>query len=426
MIRQAKRFGLLRRAPGYAVFWSARTVSLFGDAIANVALVLSIAHNTTRGISASVAVGLLLLVQVVPRFLGPFAGALADRVDQRGLMACCDGGQALLFGLMAIFLPPLPVLLVLVACASVLATCFFPAGRSALPALVGKDDLVAANALLSSGFNLSLALGPGLGGLLVVFSGVRGALLLDALSFVCSAALLLRLPALLPAERGVGAGGWRSFFHETREGLLYLSRHTVARAVGISLFLAVALVAVDNVALVFFAENSLRSGALGFGLLSSVYGAGMVLAPLLVLGWKRKGTSTLLLLLGIGTDGLGTLLTGLAPILLLAALAQLLAGCGNGFENVGNNALIQQTVPRKMLGRVFGTVGSSTYIASGIAYVVGGPLLTILSARVIFMLAGAGVLVVCLLAWAMLPRSLDEYKVEGDNDEKAQPFRTPL
>src|SRR5215472_977113 len=97
----AKRFGLLGRAPSYTVFWSARTVSLFGDAIANVALVLFVAQHPTRGISSSVAVGLLLLAQVVPRFLGPFAGTLADRVDQRRLMIWCDGGQALLFGVIA-------------------------------------------------------------------------------------------------------------------------------------------------------------------------------------------------------------------------------------------------------------------------------------------------------------------------------------
>lgn len=407
MSRMVKRFGLFGRAPVYAVFWSARTVSLFGDAIANVALVLLVAQSSTRGISASVAVGLLLLVQVAPRFLGPFAGTLADRIDQRRLMVWCDGGQALLFGVIAIFLPPLPVLLALVACTSVLATFFLPAGRGALPALVGKDEIVPANALLSSGFNLSLAVGPGLGGLLVVLSGVRGALLIDVLSFVVSVVLLLRLPALQPSESEIGDDGRWAFFQETREGLIYLSQHKIARTVGISLFLVVAIVALDNVALVFLAEKDLRSGDGGYGLLSSIYGAGMVLAPLLVLGWKRKSALTLLLLVGILLDGLGTLLTGLAPVFLLAALAQMVAGCGNGFENVADNALIQETVPRNMLGRVFGTVGSSTYIASGIAYAVGGPLLTVLSARTVFLLAGGGVLVVCLLVWVILPRSLD-------------------
>ncbi len=47
MFRMAKRFGLFGRAPAYALFWSARTVSLVGDAIAQVALVLSVAQNAT-------------------------------------------------------------------------------------------------------------------------------------------------------------------------------------------------------------------------------------------------------------------------------------------------------------------------------------------------------------------------------------------
>ncbi len=92
-----------------------------------------------------------------------------------------------------------------------------------------EDDIVPANALLSSSFNLSLVVGPGLGGLLFALSSVRGALFIDALSFVCSAALLLRLPALLPSGNETDRRGWRGFFQETGQGLLYLSRHKVAR-----------------------------------------------------------------------------------------------------------------------------------------------------------------------------------------------------
>lgn len=52
MTRQAKRFGLFGRAPAYAIFWSARTVSLFEDAIANVALVdTSLYSRATEGAS---------------------------------------------------------------------------------------------------------------------------------------------------------------------------------------------------------------------------------------------------------------------------------------------------------------------------------------------------------------------------------------
>jgi MFS family permease len=336
--------------------------------------------------------------------VGPFAGTLADRINQRSLMVMCDLGQAALFAGIAFLLPPFPVLLALVLVTSMLTTFFTPAGRGALPALVSADDLTSANALLDAGFNLSFALGPALGGFILAFINIRGALIIDLLTFVLSAALLLRLPSLLlqssPSEEAD-----ESFLHATKTGFAYLVRHAVARAVVLSMFLIVLFVSVDNVALVFLAQRSLGLGDTGYGLLVSLYGVGLILASFLILRWKARLPSVTLFLVGILLDGIGTLLTGFAPFLLIALLTQCLAGVGNGFANVGNSTLLQQTVPRSMLGRVFGILSSSTYIAYSIAYVVGGPLLTMLSPRAVFVLAGGACIAVFLLIWMMLSRS---------------------
>ena len=402
--RTDSRFGIFGRSPAYRIFWSARTISLFGDAIANVALVLYIAQNTNMGINSNVAVGLLLLAQVVPRFLGPLAGTLADRIDQRRLMMLCDFAQVFLFGIIALLLPPFPVLLALVLATSLLATFFLPAGRSALPMLVAPDDLMPANALLATGYNLTLVLGPAIGGLIVSVVSIRAALLVDALTFVISVMLLTRLPSLPPVSSAL-ENTTQTFMRETLSGLTYLVRHRIVRAVAFALFLSVAFAAVDNVTLVFLARNSLNAGATGYGLLASVFGAGMIVSPLIVLRWKTRFTATVLLLAGILLDGLGTLLTGLAPFLIIAMITQCLAGAGNGFENVGSDTLIQQTVPRAMLGRVFGITYSGISIALGLAYAGGGALLTFMSPRMVFVLAGGGVIVVFFVMLLILPRS---------------------
>lgn len=402
--RTYSRFGIFGRSPAYRTFWSARTISLFGDAIANVALVLYIAQNTHTGINSNVAVGLLLLAQVVPRFLGPLAGTLADRIDQRRLMVLCDFAQVFLFGIIALLLPPFPILLGLVLVTSLLATFFLPAGRSALPMLVAPDDLTPANALLASGNNLTLVLGPAIGGLIVSIMSIRAALLVDALTFVVSVVLLTRLPALPPVSSAL-ENTTQTFLRDTLSGLAYLARHRIVRAVAFALFLTVTFAAVDNVTLVFLARNSLNAGATGYGILASVFGAGMILSPLIVLRWKARLTTAVLLLAGMLLDGLGTLLTGLAPFLVIAMLTQCLAGAGNGFENVGSDTLIQQTVPRAMLGRVFGITYSGISVALGLAYAGGGALLLFLSPRMVFVLAGGGVIVVFFVMLVILPRS---------------------
>src|SRR5215210_281207 len=132
------RPNVLRTAPTFRRLWLARSLSNIGDGVAAITLVLLVHDREDSGI----AVGGLLLVQAVPRFLGPVAGIVADRVEQRSLMIACDLTNAAIFGTIAVTTPSLPLLLVLAGASSCVDTLFAPAGRSALPALVPRDDLL--------------------------------------------------------------------------------------------------------------------------------------------------------------------------------------------------------------------------------------------------------------------------------------------
>jgi hypothetical protein len=85
---------LLGRAPRFARLWAAKAVSHLGDGAALVALVVYVQQTQGRG----VAVSALLLAGTLPTLLGPLAGALVDRVEQRRLMVAAQAGQAVLYG----------------------------------------------------------------------------------------------------------------------------------------------------------------------------------------------------------------------------------------------------------------------------------------------------------------------------------------
>jgi MFS family permease len=78
-------------------------------------------------------------------------------------------------------------------------------------------------------------------------------------------------------------------------------------------------------------------------------------------------------------------------------VGQLLAGCGNGAENIGTETLIQRIVPRPMLGRTFGVVTTAAFAGSTLAYAVSGFLLDATSPRAVFLIGGSGVLAVALV-----------------------------
>ena len=383
------------RNPVFGRFWAARTVSYLGTFVATTALMLHVYE-----ISGPLSVTLLMLSMSLPRLIGPFAGAVVDRVDATRLMVLCDLGEAALVGAVALFLPPLPVLLGLVAAASVLSTLFFPAGRSAVPDLVPGEDLAPANALLGSALNLSIAAGPALGALAFAAVGARGALAFDALTFLVSAALILTLPALPPVSKGGTA-----FLSETADGLRYVLTHPAVRAVVLAMLLGVAFLGVDLVALVFLAQDSLNAGDVGYGILFSAHGVGMILGPLLLArrGWTAAPVAIVFLALAL--EGAATLLTGLAPIFALAVVFKALSGVGNGLENVAADTAFQTVVERRMLGRVFGVFYGGVMLAEALGAALGGVLLVLTSPRGAFVIAGAGTLAVTLLVWTLLPRS---------------------
>ena len=374
---------VLRLSP-FALLLGSRLISLTGTGITTVALALLVAPQ------GPTAVGILLLAQSVPRFGGPLAGAFADRIDQRSLLALCELGQAVLVGFLAFALPPFPVVVSVAAASSCLATLFAPAGRAAVPQLVTEAGRIRAYALLGTALNLQLALGPILGGLLVTAGGPRWALGADASTFLISALLLTRLPGL-PASSPSTARP--RLIRSSLQGLIYVARTRVLRTLAVGTFLVVAFAAVDNVALLFLARDELHAGSSGYGLLLGSYGTAMLLVSLGVASAARRLPGpAVLVVLGVTCTGGGLALTGLAPDLAVALATQAVAGAGNSLENVASDRLVQLASQPHLLGRAFGSIGTAAFGGQTAAYILAGPLVALTSPRWALTVAGMGAL----------------------------------
>jgi MFS family permease len=391
-----RRRGLLREAPQFRYLWLSRTISSTGTGASRVALVLLASPHGPATVSA------VLLASTLPQLLGPVAGAVADRVDQRRLLAGCEAGQGLIYAAIAVARPPIPVLLPLVAVAGLLATLFSPAGKSSVPRLVPADRLPRANALLGTALNLQLTAGPAIGGLLVGLAGTSAAFGANAGSFVASALLLGGLGPLPPvpaARTGDGSGdGDRhddrrdGLMSETWAGLRYAARAPVPRALALATLVFVSFAAMDNVALVFLVSRDLHGSAAGYGVTVGAFGAGLLAASLALAAVAGRRPPQQWLIGGIAAGAAGTVGTGLAASIGLASVAQSAAGAGNTADLVGTDTLIQQVVPAHLLGRVFGAVYTAAQAGSGIAYAAAGPLVALTSPRVTFFIAGTGML----------------------------------
>lgn len=372
---------LLRRRPRFRALWSALALSYAGSGAAMTALTLYV--QQTRGTGTAVAA--LLIAEGAPRLLGPLAGGIADRVDLRRMMIGADLGQAALFGLIAL-LPPFAALLALSAAASMLQTAYSPARTIAVPALCEEDELLTANALTGVASNLYVAVGPLVGGLLFAIGGASTAMIVNAATFAASALISRALPRL-PSQ--VGEGDREGLFASARVGLRFAMADPLTRTVVLSTFATFAVLAIDNVALVFLVRDTLGGPGAAYGVVSACFGVGMLVASLTIARGTGR-TPARLYLLGLLLSTVGALLTGLAPALAAAALVQLVSGSGNGVEIVASETMLHQRVPRAMLGRVAGLLSTATAAGIAISMALGGFLVDATSPRVAFFVAAAG------------------------------------
>jgi MFS family permease len=380
----------------FRLLWSARAVSYLGDSLGLVALMLHVASTTGQALAVA---WLLLAGDFAPALLGPLAGTVADRLDRRRVLVGCELLQGALVLATALWLPPLPSLLALVGLRAVAGQVFQPASRAAVPALVPERDLERANAAVGVATNGGETLGPLVAALLLPVLEVRGVLLVDAATFLVSAALLAFLPAMGTTP---GLGRQASFLADARAGLGYVWAEPTVRAVIGGYVAIVACNGIDDVALVFLATDTLGGGGRAVGLLLAAVGVGLLAGYAVLARSRGRLPMTALLLAGFAVSSAGNLLTGLAWAVAAAFVVQAVRGLGIAALDVAATTLLQRIVPARLLGRVFGSLYGGIGVAAAFAYLVGGLLLDRTGPRVAFVAAGgAGLLATGATALAL-------------------------
>lgn len=383
----------LLKNPRFLRLWIGQGFSFVGDFVSTVALVVLVVDVSG---SAS-AVGGVLVARLLPTLASPLVGVLADRLDRRSVLVATDLVRAaLVLGL--IFSRDLVVIYALVFLMGAARTVFNPTVRAAFPGVVGDGDLTRANAIISGTFSFSMMAGPALGGVLVASVGVEAAFLIDAGTYLVSAAFLAGIP--LPAPQREDEEG---FFPELRAGFGYLANARVPLVVVAGAFLATLTANAAIPAEVFLAKETFDAGDLGYGLLVSLWGGGMVLGSALVALLGGRVNLLLLYFMSVFTTALAFAGVGFSPTFAFALGAISVAGAANGVDNVATDTVLQKRVPEAFLGRVFAARFLTFSAGEALAYPLGGLIVDAVGPRSTYLLAGtataaAGLLILLLLA----------------------------
>lgn len=395
----SSRLGIVRRSPAFGLLFLATAGSAVGTYIAAIALTLHIKDLT----GSSVWVAALLIADFLPIVLiGLLLGPLVDRLSRRWLMVASDVVRVGVFA--ALPFTNSPEAIVALAAVAGIATGFFrPAAYAGLPNLVPDEELTNANSLLQTIETLAWMVGPILGALMVAAWGPDVPYAVNAVTFLVSAVLVsLISERKLRSEESLTRGHWR----DVADGLRLVVMSAPLRTVLIVWNIVLLGSAAINVAEVFFAQDILRAGDVGFGVIVAASGVGLAFGAFLAapslgkVGLRRHYAGSLLLMaVGWGGAALMDSIWLVVPLVILGA-------AGNGAAIIGNQILVQRGAPDRYRGRALATIMSSNYAVLGLAMAAAGVLTAAYDARTVWLSAGIIYLVaaaVALLVTRWLP-----------------------
>jgi MFS family permease len=324
-------------------------------------------------------VGLLLVARFLPSFLfGPISGVIADRFSRRRIMIVSDLLRAaVVLGFLFVRRPDqLWIIYVLTVFQLGLSTFFEPAKTAAIPSIVEDRELVAANAITSVTWSVMLTLGAAIGGLITGWFGTNVAFILDAATYLLSAALItaIRVPKRKKRERQKLALGRLLGITETIDGIRYVKDRPRVLALllvkpawglggGIMTLLAV------------FGERIFpvgRDAAGGIGVLFAARGIGTAVGPIVARRISGEGDRRMQASIGVSFVIAGIFYSafGSATSFVFALVVLGIAHCGGSILWVFSTVMLQRSVEDNFRGRVFAaelalltlTMAASNYV----------------------------------------------------------------
>ncbi len=336
--------------------------------------------------SGTTTAAILLTLQLPAVLSGVVAGSLIDRYQPRLVLGLDNALRTVLIALIPILHwtggLELWVLFGLAFLIGLLQPITLVGSRTLIPDLVADEDLEEANVLWAVNFNLATLLGPGVAGVLVALLGAPSVLLLDAGTFLVMMAVALSLPVL---ER-TAQDDTLSF--SERFGFRQLWSIKVVRLTTLLSLVFFFSYGPLEAALPLYSVEVLQTGAQGYGLLWTALGVGAFVGTLLTSVVNRYVRLGLALPLIALLWGVSLLPLAVTRELWVACILMGLAGLMWGPYSPIETTLLQRTVPKKQLGRVFGA--RATLVSSGVplGIAVGGVLLTFLPSTILIAISG--------------------------------------
>ncbi len=274
-----RQFSALRQR-GFRLLW----IDTLLSSTARWADVVVVGWLTLELTESALMVGIVAGCKMAGYILAPFMGVAADRMDRRLLLiiaALVNWAVSLtLFVLLLLGWLSLGHIIVLSLVSSLTWALDNPTRQAFVPDLVDQKDLANAVALNAVATELTVVIGPALGGVLIPVFGIKGAFALIAAIYLVDVWVLFLLQEVKQSVARVHESPWQSLI----SGCKYAwGNPTVLALLAIAFLLNLLAAPYRYAFLPLFARYVLDAGPAGYGMLTSMAGIGALAAGMWVL-----------------------------------------------------------------------------------------------------------------------------------------------
>lgn len=359
------------------VIWGGQFISMLGSGLTSFGLGVWIYDQTGQ----ATPFALTALFSTLPALiLMPISGAIADRYNRRAIMILADTGSAIITAIVALmlFAGDLQIwhIYILAVFGSIFSSFQEPAYSASITMLVPKENLARAGGILQMGQAASAILTPIMAGGLYALIGLKGVMILDAVTyfFAIGALVFVRIPQpRQPAPDTPGETQNGSLFSEAIFGWKYL------RALPGLFGLLVYFASVNF----FLSFTSVLSGPLvlsygsaaDLGIVQMVSGGAMLTGSLIISAWggpKKRKIPALIGFIALGVSGM--LISGLRANTLFISIGRVVLLIFIPFASALSQAVFQTKIQANIQGRVFAIRGMIARSMSPLAMLLAGPM----------------------------------------------------
>lgn len=390
----------LKYGKDFMLVIAGQIVSLFGNAILRFALPLYLLRETGSSALFGIVTACSLLPMIVLSLLG---GVLADRVNKRNIMVGLDFLTALLITFFYVFMdiaPTIPLFIVTLMLLYGISGTYQPAVQASIPALVPKEKILSASAIVNQIGSLANFIGPIVGGMLYGIWGVESILKVSIVCFFLSA--VMEIFIVIPFQRQTDKNKIRHIVkNDLTESLRFLKYQKPVFIkvcfviAGLNLFLS-SMITI-GVPVIIVDALSLSDQMLGFtqGLLAVGGIIGGLFTALLEKRLKPCKASVFLYLCAgfICILGLGMLpqSTALFKYILLSAIGMAVTIASTMFS-IQMLAVVQTQTPVHLVGKVVACIMTLIMCSQPIGQFLYGLLFEVLEHSISVIIIGAGVI----------------------------------